>query len=152
MKKKILITAFEPFGGLDLNSSSMVLDNIKSTYKNILVSKQKLPVLYGEAFAILSGYMDSFKPDLVICMGQAGGRKNISIERIAVNINSGTLPDNGGILKTDRIIIEKSPNAYFTNLPYKKMLEAGKQQVQLSYSAGTYICNDIFYRLMHNIN
>lgn len=91
-------------------------------------------------------------PDAVICMGQAGGRKKISIERIAVNINNSQMPDNGGIIKTDATIKDKGPSAYFTNLPYKKMLELSKDDAVISYSAGTYICNDIFYRLMDYIN
>lgn len=149
--KKVLISAFEPFGGLNRNASQMVMQALKSTYKNIDVSKIVLPVLYKTAFDKLLSVIDEEKPDIVICMGQAGGRQKISIERIAVNINNGSIADNGGKIKTDEIIIDCGANAYFTNLPYKNMKNAANDKAVISYSAGTYICNDIFYRLMHRI-
>lgn len=149
--KKVLVSAFEPFGGLNINASQMVLQRLKPKYKNIEVSKIVLPVLYKTAFNKLLLIIDEIKPDTIICMGQAGGRKKISIEKIAVNINSGSIADNGGILKTDEVIIDSGCSAYFTNLPYKNMLEAANGKATISYSAGTYICNDIFYRVMNNI-
>jgi len=149
--KKVLISAFEPFGGLTLNSSLLVQQGLKLIYKNIEVSKIALPVLYKTAFDKLLLKIDEEKPDAVLCMGQAGGRQKISVERIAVNINNGIIADNGGTLKTDEIIVDSGPEAYFTNLPYKAMIDAADDKVAISYSAGTYICNDIFYRLMYHI-
>ena len=151
MSKKILVTAFEPFGGLELNSSALVLEKLKQKYKNIEVMKLQLPVLYKEAYDILEKTIEELSPDVVICMGQAGGRKKISIERIAVNINNSLSKDNSGITKIDDTIKNNGPSAYFTNLPYKQMLSASGNAVVMSYSAGTYICNDIFYRLMDYI-
>ena len=149
--KKVLISAFEPFGGSTLNSSLLVQQGLKSKYKNIEVSKVVLPVLYKTAFDKLLMKMDEEKPDAVLCMGQAGGRQKISVERIAVNINNGTIADNGGQLKADETIMDYGLNAYFTNLPYMAMINAANDKAVISYSAGTYICNDIFYRLMHHI-
>lgn len=149
--KKILVTGFEPFNGMDMNSSSMVLNKIKCENRNAVIVKMLLPVLYEKAFDMLRQRADEMKPDCIICMGQAGGRKKIIIERIAVNINSSAAADNDGIIKTDELIAPKGPDAFFTSLPYERMLSAGGQDVSLSYSAGTYICNDILYRLMKYI-
>lgn len=151
MNKKILFTAFEPFGGLDMNSSSMVLDNLKDGYGDTAIVKMTLPVLYKEAFDMLLKNIHNLQPDAVVCMGQAGGRQDICIERLAVNINHSNSPDNGGVSKNDAKIINEGPAAYFTNLPSDAMLSAGNGHVRLSFSAGTYICNDIFYRLMNYI-
>ncbi len=149
--KKVLISAFEPFGGLTLNSSLLVQQGLKSIYKNIEISKVVLPVLYKVAFDKLLSIIDEVKPDIVLCMGQAGGRQKLAIERIAVNINNGTIADNGGTLKTDETIVDSGPEAYFANLPYRAMIDVANDKAVISYSAGTYICNDIFYRLMHRI-
>lgn len=150
--KRILVTSFEPFGDMKLNSSSLVMGELKSHYRGIILLCVLLPVVYKEAFEILLSKIESFDPDFVVCMGQAGGRNNISIEKAAININSASVPDNKGIVKTDEFIINNGPAAYFTNLPYKKMLEHGGENISISYSAGTYICNDTFYRLMHYIS
>jgi len=149
--KKILLTAFEPFGGLDLNSSAMVLEKTEFKDRPGIITKMTLPVLYASAFELLKKKIIRLKPDVVVCMGQAGGRKKISIERIAVNINSGAIPDNEGIIKTDELIVHGGPEAYFTTLPYERMLSPSGDSAALSYSAGTYICNDLFYRLMNYI-
>lgn len=146
--KRILLTAFEPFGGLDLNASKMVLDKINERHRGAVVTKMTLPVLYASAFEILRKEIEAAEPDIVICMGQAGGRDKICVERVAVNINSGRLADNAGVLKKDTLIIQNGREAYFTNLPYKDMIAAGGEDAAVSHSAGTYICNDIFYRLM----
>lgn len=149
--KKVLISAFEPFGGLKQNSSLLVQHDLKLIYENIEISKVILPVLYKTAFEKLLLKIEKEKPDIVLCMGQAGGRQKLTVERIAVNINNGKIADNEGTLKTDEIIMNSAPNAYFTNLPYRTMIDAGNDKVVISYSAGTYICNDIFYRLMNYI-
>ena len=146
--KKILISAFAPFGGMELNSSSLVMNSLKTFHPGLKVIKVLLPVLYEEAFNILKAAVEDYKPDFVICMGQAGGRTKISIERIAVNINNASLPDNRGVIKTDELINSKSSNAYFTTIPYKRMISAGNEHTAVSYSAGTYICNDVFYRML----
>lgn len=150
--KKILVSSFEPFGDMKINSSSLIMNRLESNYAGIRLSSVLLPVVYKEAFDILLGKMNSCNPDFVMCMGQAGGRSSISLEKAAMNVNSSPMPDNKGIIKSDEPIIADGPAAYFTNLPYKKIIDAIGPNLKISYSAGTYICNDIFYRLMHNIN
>ncbi len=149
--KKIIVSAFEPFGGFNVNSSYLVLQQLKPRYGDTEVSLIVLPVLYKKAFDLLKTAIEKEKPDYIICMGQAGGREKVCIERIAVNINSAASADNEGTIKTDEIIIPYGPNAYFTNLPHKDMLGICGGDTVISYSAGTYICNDIFYRLMNFI-
>ncbi|MDX1359383.1 MAG: pyroglutamyl-peptidase I [Clostridia bacterium] len=149
--RKILLSAFEPFGGSDLNSSAMVLEKISLMDRDAVITKMTLPVLYEKAFYLLKDKIKQVNPDAVVCMGQAGGRNKVCVERIAVNINDSSAPDNGSTIKTDETIIQGKPAAYYTNLPYKKMVAATGDEAAVSYSAGTYICNDIFYRLMEYI-
>ncbi len=147
--KKLLITAFEPFNGMDLNSSSMVLEAMPDELNNVKLRKIILPVLYKEAFDTIKNEIKKLDPDFVICMGQAGGRNRVTVEKIAVNINSSKTGDGRGVVKENELINPKGEPAYFTTLPIKKMLESVKSEdAGISYSAGTYVCNDIFYRLM----
>jgi pyroglutamyl-peptidase len=149
--KKILLTAFEPFGGSDINSSAMVLDKVKNKDRDAVITKMTLPVLYAKAFEMLKELIEEVEPDFVVCMGQAGGRDKICLERIAVNVNNSASPDNDGVIKTDKTIIAGGDAAYNTNLPYRKMVDAAGDYAAVSCSAGTYICNDVFYRLMNYI-
>ncbi len=134
-----------------MNSSSLVLNKIKDKYRAAVITKMALPVIYATAFKLMKETINELRPDAVVCMGQAGGRSKVCIERIAVNINNSTVADNNGEVKTDSLIIPFGAAAYFSSLPYKKMLAASGGNTVLSYSAGTYICNDIFYRLMNYI-
>lgn len=147
--KKIIVTAFQPFNGMHLNSSSMILDALPEKMDNITIKKVLLPVLYKEAFLMLKNETAKEKYDFIVCMGQAGGRACITIEKIAVNINHAKASDNRGVVKNNQLIDPNGQAAYFTNLPIDKMLSASKaKEANISYSAGTYVCNDIFYRLM----
>ncbi|MFO7611779.1 MAG: pyroglutamyl-peptidase I [Clostridia bacterium] len=147
--KKLLVTAFEPFGGQDYNSSGLVLEKLPSAIGGLEVKKLMLPVLYKKAFDQLKDEMKHYKPDFVICLGQAGGRESIAIERIAININDSKSPDNDGIVKTNEHINANGEPAYFSNLPHERMMSAADGPgIGLSYSAGTYVCNDLMYRLM----
>lgn len=150
--KKILVSSFEPFGEMNINSSSLVMGKLDSHYEGLSMSFVMLPVVYQEAFKILFHNIKLTNPDYVVCMGQAGGRNKISIEKIAVNINNASLADNNGTVKSDEFITKDGAAAYFTNLPYKEMQKTSGGNTEISYSAGTYICNDVFYRLMEYIN
>lgn len=147
----LLISAFEPFGKYDINSSSIVLDILPQVIDNINVKKIILPVVYGKAFDILLKYANEIKPDYIICMGQAGGRKSILLERIAVNVNNSEASDNSGTILRDKTIIQDGNAAYMTKIPVLDMLlECNSAIARTSYSAGAFVCNDIFYRCLHH--
>ncbi|SFX25959.1 pyroglutamyl-peptidase [Thermoactinomyces sp. DSM 45891] len=153
--KTILLTGFEPFGGDKINPSieiAKVLDGRETeTYK--IVSRE-LPCVFGEAIDQLSLALQEVKPDLVICVGQAGGRPDLSIERVAINVDDARIPDNNGNQPIDEPIIAAGPVAYWSRLPIKaivKHLRDAGLPASVSQTAGTYVCNHVFYGLLHEI-
>lgn len=148
--KKILITAFEPFGENTINPTTEILKEIDDTYNNIVIVKKNLPVIYDKCFKILKPLIDSENPDYILCMGLAGGRKNICIERVAINIQNAAIADNDGNKFEGKLINKNGNVGYFTNLPFEKLKKIDSR-IDYSFSAGTYICNNIFYLLMEYI-
>jgi pyroglutamyl-peptidase len=152
--KKILMTAFEPFGGEAVNPSFLAIQQIKA-YDDVLIKKICLPVVYNLSSQIILKEMSEFKPDIILMIGQAGGRKAISLERVAINLDDSEQPDNNGVIKTESKIRVDGQDAYFSNLPLTTLKNALTQQnipVQISLSAGSYVCNHIFYSIMHKIH
>ena len=140
-------------GDDDKNSSLIVLNMIPDVCGDVEVVKIILPVVYKTAYLLLTEYVQTVSPDYVLCMGQAGGRKKISIERIAVNINNSSAPDNDGQILTDKAIVADGQAAYITDMPVFDMMGACDEDiVSTSYSAGTFVCNDLFYRMMYQEN
>ncbi len=149
----ILLTGFEPFGGEATNPSwtaaRLAADFLAAAgYEAVAV---ELPCAFDEAPIALAAAVEQFQPQLVLCAGQAGGRANISLERLAVNIADARIPDNQGFQPVDRPVRGQGPAAYFTTLPIKAALksltEAGIP-AEVSQTAGTYVCNTVFYALM----
>ncbi len=151
---KIIITGFEPFLDSEENPTQEIIKLLpKSIYGNELI-KVELPVIYDECFNILLKIIEEKKPDVIINLGLAGGRKAISIERVAININDSSSPDNKGVILQDKQIIKAGKNAYFSTLPIKqimKNIEKKKIPVEISNSAGTYVCNNLMYHALHYI-
>ena len=148
----LLLSAFEPFGNDDINASEIVIEKIPDVIGDIRIKKIILPVVYEKAFDLLSSHIRKFKPDFVICMGQAGGRSNITIEKVALNVNSSMMADNEGNVRLDQSIMTEGDLAYTSTLPVSNLLLACKADIaSISYSAGTFVCNDLFYRMMHVI-
>ena len=146
----VLLTGFEPFGNSSLNPSGEIVKAIKAD--NIVSAI--LPVVFGESTQLLKGLIDQHKPDVVLCLGQAKGRHAMTPERIAINIEDARMADNSGVLVSERAVIEGGPDAYFSTLPVKAMVEAMKAAgvpAALSFSAGTFVCNHIFYSLQHHL-
>jgi pyroglutamyl-peptidase len=133
---------------MEMNSSAMAVRMLPDRIKEMNMEKLILPVLYKEAFEILKQKIYEYKPDFIVCMGQAGGRKKVTVETIAVNINNSEIPDAGGTVKRHELIDPDGETAYFSTLPLARMTEAAGEGASISYSAGTYVCNDIFYRTM----
>jgi len=148
--KKILLTAFSPFGNQEKNSSLEVMKKMRKTFDDVTIVTVKLPVIYDEM--IYRNLLLEHRPDLVIMCGQAGGRKTIDLEKVAINYIYATAPDNRGvIIKGSRIIID-GPDAYFSTFPVSSIcakLESEKYPVRLSLSAGGFVCNFALYSMLH---
>lgn len=152
--KKVLITGFEPFGGETINPSYEAIKLIDSRILNCEIERLELPVAFYDSSRLLIETIHEYRPDLIIMVGQAGGRKEISVERIAVNLDDTQTPDNKGVAPLDDPIAVFGPNAYFSSLPCKQIVDALRVKhipASLSYSAGTYVCNHLFYSVMHDL-
>lgn len=152
---KVLLTAFEPFGGEGVNPSlEIALRLTGSTIGDHRVVAQVLPVAFNETAHTLRQTLQSERPNLVIALGQAGGRSDISLERVAINLIDARIADNAGTQPIDVPIVTGAPAAYFSTLPIKAMrnaLHAEGIPAQLSFSAGSFVCNQVFYLLMHEL-
>ena len=140
----ILLTGFEPFGTATSNPSGEIVKQISGD--NIVTAI--LPVAYAQSAERLLSLIDQHNPDVVICLGQAEGRTQITPEKVAINLDDARLADNEGVLRNDVKIIEHGPDAYFSTLPVKDMVEAMKAQgipAAVSLSAGAFLCNHVFY-------
>lgn len=151
----VLITGFEPFGGEALNPSWEAVRVLQGArIAGHRIETRCLPVVFGESMARLRKALVETNPALVLCIGQAGGRAQISLERIAINIDDARTPDNAGNSPADAAIVASGPAGYFSTLPIKRLLvELHRAGIpaEISQSAGTYVCNHVFYGLMHGL-
>lgn len=152
---EVLLTAFEPFGGETINSSLEAARHIKDlSFTGASVRVEKLPVDRHGAIEVALETIRQAQPDIVIMLGEAGGRFRINPERVAINIDDFRIPDNAGNKPSDEPIIEGGPVAYFSTLPIRaitKRLISARIPAAISNSAGTYLCNRLFYSVMHEI-
>lgn len=150
---KVLLTGFEPFGGELLNPSLEALGRLSALDSvGVEVSGAVLPVVFGRAYEVLRAAIEQRRPAVVICLGEAGGRAEITPERVAINVDDARIADNDGARPIDVPIVAGGPAAYFSTLPIKAMvasLRAKGIPASVSQSAGTFVCNHVFYRLMH---
>lgn len=156
MARKILLTGFEPFGGQEINSSWQAVQLAAGTLRDAgnVVHAVELPCIFGTSAAALRMALDEAGPDLVLAVGQAGGRARLSLERVAVNVDDARIPDNAGNKPVDTPVVEGGPAAYFSTLPIKSCLQelTGRAiAAEVSQTAGTYVCNHVFYTLMHEL-
>lgn len=151
----ILVTGFEPFGGEARNPSweaARAVDGER--VGGALLVARRLPCVVGEVRQALAAAIDEVEPRLVLSLGLAGGRADVSIERVAINVIDARIPDNAGRQPVDEPVIEDGPAAYFSTLPIKALAQALRERgipASISQSAGTYVCNAAFYGLMHLI-
>ena len=149
----ILLTGFAPFGGEELNPSWQAvaaLDGERIGGHRVMA--RLLPVEFGASLDALRVALEHVRPALVLCVGQAGGRAQLSLERVAINVDDARIPDNAGAAPVDAPIAADGPAAYFATLPIKAMLAALREAgipAEVSQTAGTYVCNHVFYGLMH---
>lgn len=149
--KKLLITGFEPFGGESINPSWEAVCRLPSEIGEYSLTKLLIPVIFGEAAEKVISEAEKICPDAILCIGEAGGRDAVTPELVGINLRYAKIPDNGGNQPVDEPIIAGGENAYFSTLPIRKMVEAVSaygMPSRVSYSAGTYVCNDVIYTLL----
>lgn len=153
--KNILLTGFAPFGGETVNPSWEAVRQLEGTrVARHRVHARELPVEFHASLKTLRKQIRELKPDVIVCVGQAGGRNTISLERIAINVDDARIPDNAGAQPVDEAIVEDGPDAYFTRLPIKTLLrdlKAAGVPAAVSQTAGTFVCNHVFYGLLHAV-
>lgn len=155
MAVQVLITGFAPFGGEKINPAWEAVEILPDQIEGANIVKAQLPVLFGRGAEVLAQLVAVHRPEITICVGQAGGRAAVGVERVAVNLRDAAMPDNSGNAPADEPIMADGPAAYFSNLPTRAMAEAIRAQgipAVLSYSAGTYVCNDVMYHLLYWID
>lgn len=153
MTPAILITGFEPFGGEAINPAEELLRGLEGAeVAGHVVTTALLPVVFRDSLVALEREIDRVQPAIVLGVGQAGGRARLSVERVALNLIDARIPDNAGEQPVDVPVIPGAPGAYFASLPVKAMLRAmldAGVPAELSLSAGTYVCNAVFFALRH---
>jgi pyroglutamyl-peptidase len=149
---KVLVTAFDPFGGERTNTSLEAVRRLPARLDMLEIATEILPTSYARSLAALGAAIARVNPDLVLCVGEAGDRTLLSVERVAVNVQDARIPDNDGAQPVDTPVVAGGPAAYLSTLPVRAMvaaLRAAELPVELSMSAGTFVCNHVFYGLMH---
>ena len=151
--KKLLITGFDPFGGETVNPAWEAVKLLPDSIGSYMLCKLLIPTVFGlGAAAVLEAACDIL-PDVILCIGQAGGREAVTPERIAVNIRDAKIPDNIGNRPIGTFVDEDGPAAYFSTLPVDAMAQAIRDAGlpgAVSNSAGAFVCNDTLYTLLHH--
>lgn len=151
----ILLAGFEPFDGASINPSAEIVRRLDgSIISGCRVHGVVLRCEFGRSVSELKGALRRVNPRLVICLGQASGRTGITPERIAVNVDDAEIPDNAGVQPVDRPIVAGGPAALWSTLPVKAIVAALVRNdipAAVSASAGTFVCNHVFYALMHTL-
>ena len=151
---KVLVTGFDPFGGESINPAWEAVKVIKDEIAGAEIVKMQIPTVVGKSIAKIHDKMVEINPDIVIAVGQAGGRFGVTPERVAINVTDARIPDNEGNQPIDEPIFADGDTAYFSNLPVKAMVQAIKDAgypASLSNTAGTYICNHVMYGILYYI-
>ena len=149
---KVLVTGFDPFGGEKLNPALEVIKSLPSEIQGAEVRWLEVPTVFYKSAKILEEEIRIYQPDIVLCIGQAGGRKGLTPERVAINQDDARIQDNEGNQPIDRPIQLDGPPAYFSSLPIKAMVQAIKEEglpASVSNTAGTFVCNHLMYQVLY---
>ncbi len=153
MTKTVLLTGFEPFNRELVNPAWEAVRSLEGwAGEGFRVEVMQLPCVFGEANCVIGEALARHRPDVVIAVGQAGGRVDLSVERVAINVDDAPIPDNAQRQLIDEAVVAGGPAAYFSTLPIKAIVAALKEQglpASVSQTAGTFVCNHVFYGLMH---
>lgn len=151
---KLLLTAFDPFGGDKVNPALEAVKLVKDRVEDVDVVKLEVPTVFGKSIDTVAAAIERERPDAVLCVGQAGGRFDVTPERVAINVDDARIKDNEGNQPVDRPIFADGAPAYFATLPIKAMVkrirEAGLP-ASVSNSAGTFVCNHLMYGVLYTL-
>lgn len=149
---KILVTGFDPFGGETVNPAYEAVKLLPDTIGGAQIFKLEIPTVFSLSGPAVEEGIKKYQPDVVLCVGQAGGRTSISVEKVAINFVDARIPDNNGEQPLDEPLQADGPAAYFSTLPVKAMVQHVKDAglpCYLSFTAGTYVCNSIMYNVLY---
>ena len=152
---KILVTGFDPFGGEPINPAIESVKKLPDNIAGAQIIKLEIPTVKGKSIKKIEKAIEEHNPDVILSIGQAGGRFDISVERVGINLDDFRIPDNEGNQTIDEPIFPDGENAYFVDLPVKAMvknIQKNKIPASVSYTAGTFICNHILYGTLYLIN
>ncbi len=151
---KILLTAFDPFGGEPVNPAQEAVEAVSDCVAGARVVKVIVPTVFGKSVDTVYEAMKRERPDVTFCIGQAGGRVGMTPERVAINLDDARIKDNEGQQPKDSRIFPDGATAYFSSLPTKAMVEkikAAGVPASVSYTAGTFVCNHLMYGVLYHI-
>ena len=148
---KILVTAFDAFGGESINPTERALQQLPDHIGDAELVKLVIPTKFGESLRRAIEVAEDSEVEAIVCLGQAGGRAHITPERVAINVMDADIPDNAGYQPVDVPVVEGGPAAYFSTLPVKEMVAAMEDSpARVSNTAGTFVCNQLLYGLLHH--
>lgn len=148
----VLVTGFEPFGGEAINPAWEAVKALPEQIAGEQIIAALIPTVFGQSRQVLVELIEQHQPALVLCVGQAGGRSAITLERVAINIDDAAIADNAGQMPIDEPVVAGAPSAYFSTLPIKAMVRAIRQAgipAAVSNTAGTFVCNHLMYGMLH---
>lgn len=145
---KILVTGFDPFGGEAINPASEAVKRLPKTIAGAQIIPLEIPTVVHKSLAVIAQAIEIYEPDMVLSIGQAGGRSDLTVERVGINVDDCRIPDNEGNQPIDEPIYADGPDAYLVNLPIKAMVENIRKAgvpAAISNTAGTFVCNHVTY-------
>lgn len=149
---KVLVTGFDPFGGEAVNPAFEAVKLLPDQIAGAQIIKLEIPTVFTRSAKVVEQAMEKHKPDIVINVGQAGGRSCMTVEKVAINLAEARIPDNDGEQPFDEPLREDGETAYFATVPVKAMVENMRKNgvpAHISYTAGTYVCNSIMYNVLY---
>lgn len=152
---KLLLTAFDPFGGEKINPALEAVKLVSDKVGGVQIVKLMVPTVFGKSVQTVADAIEKEKPDAVLCIGQAGGRFDLTPERVAINCDDARIPDNEQNQPIDKTIFEDGEPAYFATLPIKAMVQAIRAEgipASVSNSAGTFVCNHLMYGVLYTLS
>lgn len=149
---KVLITGFDPFGGESVNPAYEAVKLLPDTIAGAQIIKLEIPTVFSKSGPAVEAGIREHQPDIVINVGQAGGRSCVTIEKVAINLADARIPDNAGEQPVDEVLQADGENAYFATIPVKAIVQNVRDHgipCHVSYTAGTYVCNCVMYNVLY---
>ena len=153
MMKHILLTGFDPFGGETVNPAWEAVSRLNDRIGDYRIDRLMVPTVFGKAGETVLRACEKASFDVVICVGQAGGRSGVTPEMVAINLRHAGICDNAGAAPQDEPVVNGGPAAYFSTLPVRRMVRRMAEEgiaSSVSYSAGTFVCNDLMYTVLNH--